>query len=492
MDRPIILIVDDEAAILSSLKRALEEEYECLTALGAEAARELFPKNAIACVLSDQRMPGESGAELLAWVKKTSPDTSRILLTGYSDFDSLVSAVNEGGIHHFLPKPWEPLHLETVIRQGAEMFRLCRENQRLESELRKRNQVLERENLGLKAERIQESDSFQGMIGNSPALQVLKQRLQALLPTQSTVLITGESGTGKELCARAIHFNGPRKSKPFIAQNCAALPDSILESELFGHIKGAFTHATENRMGILEAAHEGTLFLDEVGDMSLGMQVRLLRFLQEGVVTPVGSRVERKVDVRVITATHRDLEKSVQEKTFREDLFYRLNIIPIQVPPLRERREDIPVLVRYFLESKAKKMKRTAPALSPSSLDLLQKHAFPGNIRELENAVEYALVLSADNATLLPEHLPDRIRKVTADTQNKMVISTPLEPNSDPLTAFVSGGNLDEAVANLERNWIQKALVETKGNISQTARILGLSRQGLHNKLTRFGMKAEE
>ena len=475
MSRPLILLVDDEPAILSSLARALEGEYECLTAPNAVAAHSLFEHSDLACVISDQRMPGESGAEFLAWVRQQSPDTSRILLTGYSDFDSLVTAINEGGIHHFLPKPWEPAQLEAVVRQGVEMFRLIRENKRLESELRGRNQMLERENLDLKADVFREYEAFKTLAGVSPSLQELKRKLQSLLTTQTTVLLLGESGTGKELCARALHFNGPRRDKPFVAQNCAALPDSILESELFGHIKGAFTHATENRTGILEAAQGGTLFLDEVGDMSLSMQARLLRFLQEGVVTPVGARSERRDAVRVIAATHRDLEAMVAEKTFREDLFYRLSVVPVHIPPLRERREDIPVLLRHFLAIKAKKLSLPTPEVSLEALTVAVAYSFPGNVRELENAIEHALVMTEENR-LLPEHWPERMQR-----NSTSMIST----------SFVSGNNLEDAVAQLERDWIQKALEESGNNISKAARLLGLSRQGLHNKLSRYGIKAE-
>jgi len=484
MTRPAILLVDDEPSILSTLTRALEDEYDCKTASGGAAARTLFENGDFACVISDQRMPGESGAEFLAWVRKQAPDATRILLTGYSDFDSLVAAVNDGGIHHFLPKPWEPAHLLTVVRQGAERFGLIRENQRLQVELRGRNEVLERENIGLKAESIKEHAAFKGLIGSSPAMQGLKKTLEALLPTQSTVLILGESGTGKELCARALHFGGTRREKIFVAQNCAALPDSILESELFGHVKGAFTHAIDSKVGILETASGGTLFLDEVGDMSLSMQARLLRFLQEGVVTPVGARTERKVDVRVIAATHRDLEAMVAEKTFREDLFYRLSVVPLHVPPLRERREDIALLAKFFLENKSKKLGRAAPALSVEALAVAMAHPFPGNVRELENAVEHALVFAANSQVVGPEHWPERMRRNVATVG---AIAMPVSG-----TGFVPGLSLDDAVAQLERDWIQKALSESGGNITQAARVLGLSRQGLHNKLARYGLKAEE
>jgi len=234
--KPSILVVDDEPAIVSSIIRSLEDDYECLGAANAAEARKQFDGREITCILSDQRMPGESGSELLAWVRRHHPDTVRILITGFSDFESVVAAVNQGQIYHFLHKPWEPIQLEVVIRQAVQMHQLTAENRRLQSELQARNQVLERENLTLKAGSIQEAAAFRDLIGVSAPMQRLKDKLQALLFSQSTVLVTGESGTGKELVARALHFAGPRKDKPFVAQNCAALPESILESELFGHL----------------------------------------------------------------------------------------------------------------------------------------------------------------------------------------------------------------------------------------------------------------
>jgi two-component system response regulator HupR/HoxA len=491
--KPTVLVVDDEPAIVSSIIRSLEDDYDCLGAPNAAEARKLFTGRKITCVLSDQRMPGEAGSEFLAWVKETHPDTIRILITGYSDFDSVVSAVNKGQIYHFLHKPWEPIQLEVVVRQACELHRLSEENVRLTAELKSRNQVLERENIQLKSETIQSSAAFKDLIGLSEAMQKLKAKLQALLTSQSTVLVTGESGTGKELVARALHFAGTRKDKPFVAQNCAALPDSILESELFGHVKGAFTHAVETRLGIIESANGGTLFLDEVGDMSTSMQAKLLRFLQEGVITQVGGRSERKVDVRVIAATHRDLEAMVADKTFREDLYYRLAVVPLRTPALRERRDDIPLLAEHFLRRKAAKLGKKNPRLSPEAAATLAAHNFPGNVRELENAMEYALNMLGDRDTVAPGDLPDRVQGI----RHTGVTSGPQGAAPAPATPAVPGAGaeipgdllLEEAVMALEVDWVNRAMKATGGNISQAAKVLGLSRQGLHNKLAKYGIR---
>jgi two-component system, NtrC family, response regulator HupR/HoxA len=500
--KPTILIVDDEPAIVSSMIRSLEDDYHCLGAPNAMEARKLFESQEIVCVLSDQRMPGEPGSEFLAWVKESHPDTIRILITGYSDFESVVAAVNKGQIYQFLHKPWEPIHLEMVIRQAVHIHSLSEENRRLQAELKNRNLHLERENIQLKAETILSVSAFKDLIGLSPPMQKLKLKLQALLPSQSTVLVTGESGTGKELVARALHFAGSRKEKTFVAQNCAALPDSILESELFGHVKGAFTHAVETRIGIIESANGGTLFLDEVGDMTLSMQAKLLRFLQEGVITQVGGRIERRVDVRIIAATHRDLEAMVEDKSFREDLYYRLAVVPIRTPALRERREDIPVLADYFLRKKATKLGKPIPKLAAETLALLTAHNFPGNVRELENAMEYALNMLWDRMTVLPEDLPDRIQGLDKDGRKITTLSSSEAPGfatgqlnpsigADAAGAIPKELLLDEAVMALEIEWINRAMQATNGNISHAAKALGLSRQGLHNKLAKHGIKGD-
>ncbi len=494
-ERFCVLVVDDEPSILSSLRRDLEDDYDCIIAKNAEEARVAFAQRAIACILSDQRMPGETGSQLLTWVKQQYPDTARILLTGYSDFESVVAAVNQGGILHFLNKPWEPVQLMAVVQGAVDHYRLTLENRGLHEQLAARNAVLENENRQLRTQTREESTALKNLVGLSPAMQKLKAKVNALLDSQSTVLITGESGTGKELVARALHFGGSRREKPFVALNCAALPESILESELFGHVKGAFTHATENRVGLLEAAHGGTLFLDEIGDMPLAAQSKLLRFLQEGVITPIGGRSERKVDVRIIAATHRNLEAMAEEKTFRQDLFYRLNVIPLRTPPLRERPEDIPLLADHFVAKLAAKMDKPKRPFSAAAVQALKSHAFPGNVRELENAVEYALNWVGSAPAIDLAHLPDRIAEATSSSTapsasstvggtsnagygNKAVTPAALPPDLP----------LDDAVMALEKDMIERALVECENNISQTARRLGLSRQGLHNKLAKYGL----
>jgi len=497
--KPTILIVDDEPAIVSSIIRSLEDDYDCLGSSDAAEARKQFAARKICCVISDQRMPGEPGSEFLAWVRQNHPDTIRILITGFSDFESVVSAVNKGQISHFLHKPWEPIQLEVVVRQAVHVHQLTEENRNLQAELKARNRVLERENLQLKAETIQSAAAFRDLIGLSAPMQRLKAKLQALLQSQSTVLVTGESGTGKELVARALHFAGARKDKPFVAQNCAALPDSILESELFGHVKGAFTHAVETRIGIIESAHGGTLFLDEVGDMSLSMQAKLLRFLQEGVITQVGGRAEKRVDIRVIAATHRDLEAMVKDKTFREDLYYRLAVVPLRTPSLRERRDDIPVLAEHFLRKKAAKLSMKSPRLAPETIACLSAHNFPGNVRELENALEYSLNMVGGRDSIMPEDLPDRIQTAVAGAGNRpagFASGAQAAHNGDGTDVAAAGMPkdllLDEAVMSLEVEWINRAMQSTSGNISQAAKALGLSRQGLHNKLAKYGIRGEQ
>ena len=482
---PHVLIVDDEPAIVANLKRELEEDYPCLTAKDAAEARDQMANHRVACIISDQRMPGESGAELLAWVKIHFPDTQRILLTGYTDFDSAVAAINQGGISRFLNKPWEPAQLVAVVNEAVEFHRLVLENRDLQARLKARNRVLENENISLRSQARDELAPLQALVGLSPAMTRLKDKIRALLPSQSSVLITGESGTGKELVARSLHFGGSRRDKPFVALNCAALPESILESELFGHVKGAFTHAVDNRIGLLEAAQGGTLFLDEVGDMPPSMQAKVLRFLQEGVITPVGGRSERKLDVRIIAATHRDLETMVADKTFREDLYYRLNVIPLRTPALRERAEDIPLLAEHFVARLAPKIGVPPKSIDAAAAARLKNHAFPGNVRELENAIEYALNLVGDRASVGLEQLPE---KLTLTGASDPVTERPGQASDPDLRPLPPDMPLDTAISALEKDWIQRALSECEGNITLTAKRLGLSRQGLHNKLAKYGL----
>ena len=337
-----ILIVDDEEGIRESLELTLGDDYRVFTAKNAQEGLAIIERENIALVIADQVLPGMTGVEFLEKVIERNPSAIRMMLTGYADVASIVRAVNEGRIYRYIPKPWEPEELRVNVRRALESYSLTTENASLAAALRDANDRLRQENLYLRRE-VQRRYAFDSLIGSSPAIQRVFEVMEKVASTDATVLLTGETGTGKDLVARAIHYAGARKSGRFVAQNCGALPDTLLESELFGHKRGAFTGAHEDKKGLFELAHGGTIFLDEIGETNPGMQVRLLRVLQDGEVRPLGASDVRKVDVRVIAATNRDLRKMVQEGAFREDLYYRLRVVEITIPPLRERREDIPV-----------------------------------------------------------------------------------------------------------------------------------------------------
>ncbi len=346
------------------------------------------------------------------------------------------------------------------------------ENARLYGELKRHADILERQNRHL-CSKAQERFNKEGIIGRSGPMRQLFSLIDKVIDTPTTVLIQGETGTGKELVARVIHFSGPLKDRPFVAENCGALPENLLESELFGHVKGAFTGATSDKKGLFEIADGGTIFLDEIGEMSPAMQVKLLRVLQEGQIRPVGSNRFRKVNVRVIACTNRDLEHEVRRGRFRQDLLYRINVFPITVPALRERRDDIPLLVDHFLKKAAEKLHRPAPTVSPLAMDLLLNFDWPGNIRQLENEMERALILAGSSLEIGPEHLSLRL-------QQDLGFDGP-KGNE--------GASLKEVVQRLEAGMIERALSKTGGNRSKAARLLGLTRQGLINKINRYDLK---
>jgi len=396
-----------------------------------------------------------------------------VLITGYADIEVAVRAINEGQVFHYLNKPWEPEDLVIIMKRAVEHYRLVQENRRLLRELEVANQQLTGENRVLKQE-IEKHYHFEHIIGRSPAMRKVIELVKKIIPTDTTVLLQGETGTGKELIARAIHYNGPRQKKLFVAQNCAALPDTLLESELFGHKKGAFTDASADKKGLFALADGGTIFLDEIGDTSPAMQQRLLRVLQEGEIHPLGSTRTVRVDVRIISATNRDLYGAVRRGEFREDLFYRLNVFPITLPPLRDRREDIPPLVNHFVRKYAMKMGKQIRGVSAEAMAVLVGRNYPGNVRELENMVERAVVLADDGNEITVESLRSEARSETVWTG--AVPGAPL-------------GTLKETTAALEKQLITQALEETGGNISQAANLLGLSRLGLYKKIERLGVK---
>jgi two-component system response regulator HupR/HoxA len=460
VDAPTVLIVDDEPRVLDALEAILAAEFRVLRAAGGEAALEILRAEEVAVIVTDYRMPGMTGVELLHRSQAHAPDTVRIILTAYTDVDSLMEAINTGRIYHFVSKPWEPNDLVVVVRRAAERHALGRENARLRDELEIAYNAARRELSAARARPL----AFETLIGATGGLRAATELARKVLEGDTTVLLTGETGTGKELFARLIHDNGSRRGKAFVAQNCGALPESLLESELFGHARGAFTGATAERRGLFEEAHGGTIFLDEVGEMSPAMQLRLLRVLQEGELRRVGETATRRVDVRVIAATNADLETAAAEGTFRKDLFYRLNVFPIHLPPLRERLEDIPALARHFLAIYRTRARRAVPSISPEAMARLCAYPFPGNVRELENEIERAVTLADPGEPIALSHLSERVRA------ERPAPATP--------------ATLNDAIEDLKRRMIEDALREC-GSKTRAAERLGLTRQSLQQMLRR-------
>jgi len=441
--RPRILVVDDEAPMRESLKDWLTEDgYEVGLAAGGEQAIAMVRERDWDVILLDLKMPGMDGLETLRRLKgeDLGTDAQVIIMTAYGTIDTAVQAMKEGAFDYLL-KPFDPDQVEMEIQRIISHRELLMENLLLRQKLEERTE-------------------FDEIVGRSEPMQRIFQLIRKVAPTDSTVLITGESGTGKELIARAIHANSPRCYRPFIAVSCGALPDSILESELFGYERGAFTGAMHTKRGRFELAHQGTLFLDEVGDISLKTQVDLLRVLQEREFCRLGGHEPVKVDVRILAATNRDLKKAIAENRFREDLYYRLNVICIQVPALRERKEDIPLLAESFIRKHSLAMNREPVRMAPSALKLLMEYDWPGNVRELENVIERALVIGKGNQ-ILPEDLPFPRS------------GEPCQPQPKSLKA-------------MEKLHIERILEETGWNIRQAARVLEIDRQTLYNKMRRY------
>lgn len=455
-----VLVVDDEPRVLDALEAVLAAEFRVLRAEGGEQALRLLPGADVAVIVTDYRMPGMTGVELLRRSQDVAPGAVRIVLTAYTDVDSLMDAINTGRIYHFVPKPWDPNELLIIVRRAAERYTLARDNARLRDELELAVNALRRE----AAESRVQSLAFEGLIGALSGLRKVVDLARKVLDTDTTVLLLGETGTGKELFARLIHHNGPRRSAKFVAQNCGALPESLLESELFGHTRGAFTGATAERKGLFEEADGGTIFLDEVGEMSPAMQLRLLRVLQEGEIRRVGASAPRMVNVRVLAATNTDLEADVEAGRFRKDLYYRLNVFPIRLPPLRERVEDIPTLAEHFLRVYRERARRAVPSIAPEAMRCLRAYPFPGNVRELENEIERAVAMADPGQAISLEHLSERIRNTG---------ERPAAPQT-----------LNDAIEQLKRRMIEDALREC-GSKTRAAERLGLTRQSLQQMLRR-------
>ncbi|RCK73349.1 MAG: Response regulator of zinc sigma-54-dependent two-component system [Ignavibacteriae bacterium] len=449
-----ILIVDDEATQRKVLSGFLKKQgYKIYEASSGNQAIEIASKNIIDLVITDFKMPDISGIEVLKLVRSINPEIAVIIMTAFGTIETAVEAMREGA-YNYLTKPINLDELELLINRTFERQRLVSENKLLKEQL---------------IERL----TFPGIVSQSAAMENVLNTASRVARSKASVLIRGESGTGKELIAKAIHFNSQRKEKPFIAVNCAALNENLLESELFGHEKGAFTGADKQRRGRFELADGGTIFLDEIGDIPLATQVKLLRVLQEQQFERVGGSETIKVDVRIIAATNRNLEDLIKAGTFREDLYYRLNVVTIDIPPLRNRREDIPALLEYFLKKFASEQKRDNIAFSKEAWELLLRYNYPGNIRELENIVQRAVILSRQNLITTNE-LP----QVVKEFQKEGDLQKP-----EMLTS------LPAQVEKLEKELIFEALRLTNGNQSKAAEMLGISERNLRYKLKKWGVK---
>jgi two-component system response regulator HupR/HoxA len=474
-----LLIVDDEPAICESLELTLGGEYRTFTASSGEEGLAVLEAEDIACVIADQVMPGMNGVEFLEQVRERAPATIRMMLTGYADLPSLVRAINESRIYRYIPKPWEPDELRLDVRRALESYALERKNERLAAQLASALEKLQAENVFLRREAGRRY-SFDGIIGESPAMQRVFDLTQKVAETATTVLLTGETGTGKDVIARAVHYSGERRERPFVAQNCGALPDTLLESELFGHKRGAFTGATEDKKGLFEAADGGTIFLDEIGETQPSMQVRLLRVLQDGEIRPLGGSQSRRVDVRVVAATNRDLVKEVEEGGFREDLFYRLKVVEIQLPPLRARSEDIPALAHQFLDRANERMGRQLTGFTNSAMDLLVAAPWPGNVRQLENEIERAVALSAADAPAITgDSLSAELRQASVPAGRSV-----------PVDIVGEDWDLNGAVERLKARMIREAL-RAEGSKSGAAQRLGIPRQSLQKMIKRLAISDE-
>ncbi|HEV7645707.1 MAG TPA: sigma-54 dependent transcriptional regulator [Pyrinomonadaceae bacterium] len=445
---PIILIVEDEELLRNILRQILEDGgFSVATASSAEAALEIFTTEDIALTLTDIRMAGMDGLELLDQLKAVDSEALVIVMTAYSSVDSAIAALRKGA-YDYVTKPFVNEDLLQRVRNALRQRELFRENRALRRELDKRY-------------------SFSEIIGTSEALQKVFRLVEKVATTNANILIQGESGTGKELVARAIHYHSPRSDKSFLAVNCGALPESLLESELFGHTKGAFTGAVGAKPGLFRSAEGGTVFLDEIGEVSPALQVRLLRALQEHEVTPIGSSLAVKFDARIIAATNRDLENEVKEARFREDLYYRLNVIEIGLPPLRDRREDIPLLAKYFASKVAREQKTEEKAISTEAMSALINYSWQGNVRELQNAIERAFILSSDVIDL--SCLPDRIAQNSGSGL----------PMRDP-------EGLRPTLEEMERRYINEIMRSADDDKAQAANILGIDLSTLYRKLKRY------
>lgn len=452
-----ILLIDDSTEILENLSAYLTSEgYEITTASDGTTGISRMEKHFYDFILTDMKMPGADGMEVLKYAKEHSPESICIILTGYGTIKNAVEAIKNGAFD-YLTKPVKLDEINITLKRALEYRNLKRENANLRNQLRRKYQ-------------------FKNIIGESPAMQEVFETVEKVADTDSTVLILGESGTGKELIARALHYHSYRKDGPFVPVNCAAIPSELLESELFGHEKGAFTSAIRTRIGRFELANGGTLFLDEIGDMNPNLQSKLLRVLQERQFERIGGVKPIKVDIRIISATHQDLKKAVLKKRFREDLYYRLNVIPIRIPPLRERRSDLPLLVHHFIQHFSKSKRKRVTAITDEAMERLMEYDWPGNVRELENMIERMVIL-ANSEIIDVSDLPERVLPVSSGEIMK------------PLNIPEEGFSLETALNEFERQLILQALNKSGWVKNKAAQLLQVNRTTLIEKIKRQNLQ---
>ena len=452
-----ILVADDEQSMREFLDIMLKKEgYKVSLASNGEEVLKLIDKDLFDLVLLDVRMPKLDGIGVLKKIKITSPETIVIMITAYASADTAIKAMKEGA-YDYITKPFKVEEIKLIIKNALEKKNLQKENLLLKQVVRDRYR-------------------FGSIIGQSSKMLALYDLLEKIAPTKTNILVTGESGTGKELVAKAIHYNSSRKDKPFVTLNCGAIPESLIESELFGHMKGAFTDAIATKKGLFEMADEGTIFLDEISELPFLMQVKLLRILQDKEFKRVGGTDDIRVDVRIISATNKDLEEAVKEKRFREDLFYRLNVIQVKMPPLRDRKEDIPILAAHFLKKYSEELNKNILKISPEALNMLLNYEYPGNVRELQNIIERAVALGNGNE-LTPQHLSSYLDEQIQSKRGAIELDIPPE-----------GIDLEKVIEEIERALLLKALNRTKGIKKKAAELLRINFRSMRYRLEKYGL----
>ena len=471
-----VLVVDDDDAARAALIRCFEDDYRVLATVSVRDAMSIQDTEEVDAVLCAQRVASASGVEFFREMRISHPEAIRILITESMDHDEMIRSINDAAVYQIVPAPWNADHMHLLVKRALESRELARRHRYLSRELKFADTVLRRQNDRM-AKLLSDSYEFDKMVFASDSMAALCNLARKAAATDLPVLIQGETGTGKELMARAVHFFSTRKGFPFLAQNCGALPDELLQSELFGHKRGAFTGAVSDRLGLFPAADGGTVFLDEISDVSPAFQVSLLRFLQEGEVKPLGTHQTRRCNVRIIAASNQNLKELVEQKKFRRDLYYRLRGFELNIPPLRERVEDIAVLADHAAHKYAESLHKKIAGISADVLQRLKVHPFPGNVRELENEVRRMVALAGEGEFLSADLMsPEFARLVPRETQQEGA-------------AFLNRpGTLKDKVEALERQLVAQSLLAHRWNHSRAARELGLSRVGLANKIKRYGL----